>query len=147
MDFRFIHIGKMIEKSVIESGIEISRICNFFHLEEQQIRNVYQSEDISASDLLKWSKLLKYDFFRLYSQHIILYSPSCSTDCLKTKNKQKTSLPKFRKNIYTREVIEFILELINTGQKTKMQIVEEYRIPKTTLYKWISKNMNLDAEY
>jgi DNA invertase Pin-like site-specific DNA recombinase len=36
-------------------------------------------------------------------------------------------------------VVDFILELINTGEKTSVQITEEYRIPKTTLYKWLNK--------
>lgn len=46
----------------------------------------------------------------------------------------------FRKNIYTREVIDFILEMVEKREKTKKQIIEEYNIPKTTLYKWIEKN-------
>lgn len=60
------------------------------------------------------------------------------------KKNEKTSLPRFRKNIYTKEVIDFILELVNVGEKTKRQIIEEYCIPKTTLYKWISKYKNAD---
>ncbi|WP_276833355.1 helix-turn-helix domain-containing protein [Chryseobacterium cucumeris] len=33
-----------------------------------------------------------------------------------------------------------MLELIHTGVKTKMEIVNEYGIPRTTLYKWVNKN-------
>ncbi|WP_317207615.1 transposase [Chryseobacterium indicum] len=85
--------------------------------------------------LLHWSKLLEYDFFRLYTQHLILYSPPT-----KTRNPEyKDTLPKFRKNIYTKEIIDFILEILETGYKTKGQIMAEYGIPKTTLHKWISK--------
>lgn len=145
MNYKSIHIGKLIEQRVIESEIELVRICNFLHIEEKEVLAFYQSEDISVKDLLRWSKLLKYDFFRLYSQHIILYAPACSLRYLKNKDEQKTGLPEFRKNIYTEEVIEFILELISTGSKTKMQIIEEYRIPKTTLYKWISKKTGPDT--
>ena len=54
----------------------------------------------------------------------------------------KTSAPQFRKNIYTKEVIDFILEQISTEEMTKNQVIERYRIPKTTLYKWISKYGN-----
>ncbi|WP_317043240.1 helix-turn-helix domain-containing protein [Chryseobacterium sp. OV279] len=83
--------------------------------------------------LLKWCKLLEYDFFRMYTQHLILYSPA-------TKQiKAETTLPRFRKNIYTKEIIDYILDLVQTGEKSKKQIIEEYKIPKTTLYKWISK--------
>lgn len=48
-------------------------------------------------------------------------------------------MPQFRKNIYTKEIIYFILEIIQTGEKTKKQVIEDYNIPKTTLYKWIEK--------
>ena len=82
--------------------------------------------------------MLEYDFFRLYSQYLILYAPPTS----ETKNQIKSKLPQFRKNIYIKEVIDFVLHLINTNEKTKKQIIEEYRIPKTTLCKWISKYNN-----
>lgn len=81
--------------------------------------------------------MLEYDFFRIYTQHLILYAPT-SAKAENTK-KQKPVLPRFRKNIYTKEIIDFILEQIETKQKTIKQVIEEYKIPKTTLYKWISK--------
>jgi DNA invertase Pin-like site-specific DNA recombinase len=70
----------------------------------------------------------------------MLYS-SPSTIKGEDSGKEKSSLPEFRKNIYTKEIIEFILELIKTGKKSKYQIVNEYKIPKTTLYRWIEKYM------
>ncbi|WP_294208130.1 transposase [uncultured Chryseobacterium sp.] len=139
MDFKTLHIGKLIKKKVMESGMETSRICNFLQLEEEEIDLMYQSASMKTEILLRWSKLLKYDFFRLYSQHLILYAPQQGINYNK-KPATESKLPEFRKNIYTQEVIDFILELIQTGKKTKLEIVEEYRIPKTTLYKWISKN-------
>ena len=81
--------------------------------------------------------MLEYDFFRIYTQHLILYAPT-SAKAENTK-KQKPVLPRFRKNIYTKEIIDFVLEQIETKQKTIKQVIEEYKIPKTTLYKWISK--------
>ena len=53
--------------------------------------------------------------------------------------KSGTKAHLFRKNIYTREIIDFILEQINTNVKTPKQVVDDYNIPKTTLYKWMSK--------
>ncbi|GAA4160328.1 hypothetical protein GCM10022217_24180 [Chryseobacterium ginsenosidimutans] len=99
---------------------------------------MYQKDDLGAGDLLKWSKLLGYDFFRIYSQHLIFYSPPSGFN-FSIPVKDKSALPHFRKNIYTREIIYFILEKINNGDKTKEQVIREYKIPKTTLYKWISK--------
>jgi len=97
-----------------------------------------RSDSLDSDHLLKWSKLLEYDFFRIYSQHLILYSPQSSSKSNHSKL-EKTSLPQFRKNIYTKEIIDFIIELIETKKKTKTQVIKEYKIPKTTLYKWIAK--------
>ena len=140
MNLKNIHIGQMIDTRVAESGIEISRICNFLNCSEEEIQKMYQTKSLDTEILLKWSKLLEYDFFRVYSQHLILYAPPSSKE--EESKKKKTSLPQFRKNIYTKEIIEFILEQIDTRQMTKNEIMERYRIPKTTLYKWISKYKN-----
>ncbi|AZB35939.1 transposase [Chryseobacterium bernardetii] len=135
MNFKEIHIGKLLQKKVKEEKIEISRICNFFNLSERDIDDMYQSISLDINIVLKWSKLLQYDFFRLYSQHLILYAPKGN----KKLNNLKSSLPSFRKNIYTTEIIDFILTEIKKGEKTKQEIVTEYKIPKTTLHKWMQK--------
>ncbi len=140
MNYKNIHIGEVIKQRVAESGIEMSRICNFLKSTEEEIPEMYASKSLDTEILLRWSKLLEYDFFRIYTQHLILYAPQGSANYNTTvPEKKNSSLPQFRKNIYTKEVIDFILELLKTGEKTKTQIVEEYRIPKTTLYKWIEK--------
>ncbi|MGG1923630.1 helix-turn-helix domain-containing protein [Chryseobacterium sp. NRRL B-14798] len=98
---------------------------------------MYRKTDLDTHLLLKWSKLLEYDFFRLYTQHLILYSPASTV-----KHKEslgKVSLPKFRKNIYTKEIIDFILQQIDSGEMTKSQTIEKYKIPRGTLYQWIKK--------
>ena len=133
----------MIEKIVAESGIEISRLCNFMKCTEEEILKMYKVPSLDTELLLKWSKILDYDFFRLYTQHLILYAPLSAVD-EKTKVKKKSSLPQFRKNIYTKEIINFVLEQINTKEMTKTEVMERYGIPKTTLYKWISKYKNLN---
>ena len=129
----------MIEKRVAESGMETSRICNFLKCTEEEIQQMYQAKSLDTEIVLKWSKLLEYDFFRIYTQHLILYAPSSAETNAKSV---KSQLPQFRKNIYTREVIDFILEQVSTGEMTKIQVMERYKIPKTTLYKWISKYSN-----
>ena len=138
MNFKEIHIGTLINQAVTESGIEISRICNFLKCSKEEIEKMYTQKNLSTDILLKWSKLLDYDFFRVYTQHLILYAPLSAVD-EKTKVKKKSSLPQFRKNIYTKEIINFVLEQINTKEMTKTEVMERYGIPKTTLYKWISK--------
>ncbi len=137
-NFRNIHIGKLINTRVIETNIDVSRICNFMDCTESEIREMYLQENLPTNILLRWSKLLEYDFFRLYSQHLILYAPPSASD----KVKDGSKLPKFRKSIYTREIINFVIELISTGEKTKRQIVDEYGIPHSTISKWVLKYNN-----
>ena len=105
---------------------------------------MYESKSLDTELLLRWSKLLEYDFFRIYSQHLILYAP-ISADEKANQQNVNTSLPQFRKNIYTKEIIDFILEQIEKKEMTKNQIMERYRIPKTTLYKWISKHKSSES--
>ena len=96
MNFKNIHIGQLIEKRVAESGTEMSRICNFFNCTDGEILEMYEVPSIDTEILLKWSKILDYDFFRLYTQHLILYAPLSAVD-EKTKVKKKiffTSVPK-----------------------------------------------------
>ncbi|MGE8533555.1 MAG: transposase [Chryseobacterium sp.] len=125
----------MIEQKIKENGIEISRVCNFLNIMDVDLQQIYKSANIDCDTLLRFSKLTEYDFFRIYSQHLILYSPPKGPNV----KQNKTDLPVFRKAIYSKEVIDFILEQITSGKKTKLQVIEEYRIPKTTLYKWIEK--------
>lgn len=136
MNFKKIVIGKLIMQRVTECGTEMFRICNFLGYTEEEVLQMYTKESLPTDLLMKWSKLLRYDFFRIYSQHLILYAPPMAED---EKVHAKSSLPRFRKNIYTKEIISFILDEVESGNKTKIQIMEEYKIPKTTLYKWIAK--------
>lgn len=135
MEFKNIHIGSLIEKRVLECELDLGRICSFFKCSIEEVEKMYQLKSMDSELILRWSKLTDYDFFRVYSQHLILYSPKA----VNSSKVNTTNLPKFKKNIYTQEIIEFFLELINSGEKSKRQIIEEYNIPKTTLYKWIVK--------
>ncbi|MCX8525370.1 transposase [Chryseobacterium formosus] len=138
MNFKQIHIGSLIQQRVRECELDFSRICNFLKCNENDIRKMYNSESLDTKILLSWSKLLEYDFFRIYSQHLILFSAQQKNTIKKTKTVQ-TSLPSFRKNVYTKEIIDFILNNLNSGKMTSVEIIETYNIPKTTLYKWVNK--------
>ncbi|RKS96406.1 transposase [Chryseobacterium defluvii] len=138
MNFKSIHIGQTVEQGVADRKIELFRICNFFTCTEEEIKEMYQQKSLETETLLKWSKLLNYDFFRVYSQHLILYAPPTTKE--RDQKFKETKLPQFRKNIYTKEVIDFILEQIQTGEMTKVEVMKKYCIPKTTLYKWLIKH-------
>lgn len=136
MKYKNINIGELIKKRVQYAGIDADRICSFMKINKKEIEDMYHDKNINTDILLKWSKLLEYDFFRIYTQHLILYAPQTSVK----KPTSKEGPPKFRKNIYTQELIDFILDLIKSGKKTRSEIINEYQIPKTTLYKWITKD-------
>ena len=61
-NFKEIHIGTLISQTVTECGTEMSRICNIFNCTEEEIQSMLDSESLDTEILLKWSKLLEYDF-------------------------------------------------------------------------------------
>lgn len=134
-----IHIGNLIKTRVSELNIDVKRIINFFKNKytEDEILDQYKKKSIDSEDLLKWSKLLEYDFFRIYSQHIILFAPMNKDVTSNSKNDSK--LPQFRKNIYTIEIIDFILDLFIKENKSIQEISEKYNIPKNTIRNWTRK--------
>ena len=142
VDLKNINMGSLIEIQWKEMAIHIDRTCNFLNCTEEEVYKMFGSKSLDSEVLMRWSKLLEYDFFRIYSQHLILFSPPKSRNENKA-TKNTASLPQFRKNIYTKELIDFIIELLEKKEKTKLQITEEYRIPKTTLHTWIRKYSNL----
>ena len=139
--FKEIHIGSFIKTMLDEKNIDNERIFKFFKVDDKEfINKCTSSNNLDTDILLKWSKLLEYDFFRLYSQHLILYAPIGKKIYTEdVENNNKSSLPRFRKNVYTKEMIDYILNKIETGEMKNIEVIERYHIPKTTLYKWISK--------
>jgi len=136
MNIKNIHIGSLIRSKVEEHQISIERISRFLELAEEDVEKLYHAKSIDTDILLKWCKLLKFDFFRFYTGHLILYSPQSRID---NAFRQKENTLVFRKSIYTQEVKDFILDKIKAGTMTANDVVERYKIPKTTLYKWMKK--------
>lgn len=137
MLYKNIHIGKYIKEMVDHKKIPIDRICNFLAKDEEFIEKTYESKSVETDILLRWSKLLEYDFFRLYSSHLILYAPVSAVN--KTDTPKSEKAPQFRKNIYTQEIKNFILDRIESGEMTQADVIKEYSIPKSTLHRWIQK--------
>ncbi|MFP8895027.1 MULTISPECIES: transposase [Chryseobacterium] len=136
MNIKNIHIGSLIRSKVEEYQISIERISRFLNSTEDEVESMYHTKSMDTDVLLKWCKLLKFDFFRFYTGHLILYAPQARIDNVFT---QKENTMVFRKSIYTQEVKDFILDKIKTGKMTANDVVERYKIPKTTLYKWMKK--------
>ncbi|KYH06303.1 transposase [Chryseobacterium cucumeris] len=136
MNIKNIHIGSLIQAKVEECQISIERISRFLNRPEDEVERMYHAKSMDTDVLLKWCKLLKFDFFRFYTGHLILYSPGSRVDNT-FRHKGETMV--FRKSIYTQEVKDFVLERINTGKMTANDVVERYKIPRTTLFKWMKK--------
>ncbi|MBL1221918.1 transposase [Chryseobacterium sp. L7] len=136
MNLKKIHIGSLVKSKVDEHSMPVERIMKFFSCTEEEIGEMYSQESMDTLKLLRWSKLLSFDFFRIYTGHLVLYSPPTRKDkAVKVGN----SKIEFRKSIYTEEVKNFVLNKIKTGKLTSGEVVARYRIPKTTLYKWMKK--------
>lgn len=136
-NYKNIHIGKHIHHRLEECSVSITHAAKFLKVEEEVIEEMFESKTIDVVCLLRWSKLLSYDFFRIYSQHLILYAPQ---DKKKGSRKDvKSTLPQFKKNIYTPEIIMYLIELVDSGQKTAKELQDEYNIASTTVFRWINK--------
>ena len=137
MNFKHIHIGSIIAEQVLLQGIAIGRICKFFGYTEEQIEAMYGQESLDCNDLLKWSKLLKYNLFLYYQNHLILYAPSGAS--ISRKGIATGDSQVFRKNIYTQEIKDYMIGLVLKKGKEPMWVAEKYHIPKNTIYRWLRK--------
>jgi hypothetical protein len=144
-NFKNIHIGKLIGCCMQESGTDIERAAAFLKVSPEEVEAMYTCKSLDCDVLLRWSKLLEYDFFRVYSQHLILYSPQHISQG-KQKKDAGSTLPVFKKNIYTEEVILYLIGLVKSGAMTHRQIKERYNIPVTTILRWINKYGNSSQE-
>lgn len=141
MLYKEIHIGQFIKERVAEQEVTMERICNFLNKDEDEVEKLFASKSMDTELMLRWSKLLEYDFFRLYSSHLILYAPPSAVN--KNHNKSE-KIPYFRKNIYTQEIKDFIIKRILSGEMNQSEIIREYSIPKSTLHRWLQKNNNIN---
>ncbi|RKS97439.1 hypothetical protein BCF58_1561 [Chryseobacterium defluvii] len=146
MNFKHIHIGNLIKQKVEEIQIDQDRICKFLSCNETDLQIMYNAKSLDCDIILRWSKLLDYDLFRIYTQHLILFSPQKKRNIVESNQPLKSTLPQFKKNIYTVEIIDFIMERLANGEKTKAQLIEEYNIPKTTLHRWVVKYQKPETE-
>ena len=137
--FKDIHIGTLIKIRMQECNVSIERAALFLKMDEDDIELFFEQQSINTELLLRWSKLLEYDFFRIYTQHLILFSPQDPNKKKRKENLEETKLPIFKKNIYTQEVIEYLVDLVESGKKTFRDIQDEYNVPSTTVFRWSNK--------
>jgi len=146
-DLKTIHIGSYIKQKATELEITVLCMSSFLGVTEDELAEMFDMKSMDTQMLLCWSKLLEYNFFRLYSQHLILYAPASTMKNENGRTKISARQSKFRKNFYTPELIDFVIELVEKKIKTREQIINDYAIPKSTLFKWLSKyEIKIDSE-
>jgi len=136
MNLKQIHIGSLVKAKAEELRMSSERIMNYLQCTENEIEEMYLKESMETRKLLRWSKLLHFDFFRVYTGHLILYAPSSR---LPNRIKVQDTTLTFRKSVYTEEVKTFILDKITKGEMTEKEIMIKYKIPKTTIFRWVKK--------
>ncbi|MCT4666294.1 MAG: transposase [Flavobacteriales bacterium] len=144
-NFKEIHLGTHIKKVTELQEFDLGRACELFKCDKITIYEMFESEALETDIVLKWCKLLEYNFFMLYHTHLQLYKPSASTAKMpKSKNgeRDEESSYVFRKNLYSPEIIDWILHKWVSGELSPKEIMEKYKIPKTTLYRWKRKIKN-----
>lgn len=137
MDFKDIHIGKLIYQRMQECNVSVERASNFVKISEEEVEDISNQQSLDSAQLLAWCKLLEYDFFRIYCQHLILYAPE---DRGKVERQKKTTtLPQFKKNIYSPELIRYLVKLIQEERMSTTEIQLKYNNPATTVFRWVDK--------
>jgi transposase-like protein len=68
--------------------------------------------------------------------HLSLYHAIAVTNGERKVNK---TVGEFRKNVYSKEIRDFVIAQIKTGIITKHEAIAKYNLPKTTVYNWMRK--------
>ncbi|MCT4664596.1 MAG: helix-turn-helix domain-containing protein [Flavobacteriales bacterium] len=77
----------------------------------------------------------------IYHTHLQMFTPSAATTKIasKPKNQEIQKSYSFKKNLYSPEIIKWILEQIESKKMSVSQIIDRYSIPRTTIYRWKKK--------
>lgn len=137
--FKHIHIGEKIKEIVDINGLSISRACKYLKCTVRDIEGMYKQESLDTVILLKWCKLLNYNFFMYYHTHLQLYKASASRTAITDKDYKVKQELTFKKNLYSPEIIDWLVNQVKSNKVKPNEIVEKYKIPKTTLYRWLRK--------
>jgi len=82
-----IHIGKLINKVWKQKNISIEQTLDFLKCNEEDVCKMLKRKSINTDRLFKWSRLLEYDFFKIYSQPLNFFTSETSEECATTNIK------------------------------------------------------------
>lgn len=135
---RNIHIGNIITNVILEKKLTDKELSFKLKISIDEINKQLTSNTMDTITLLKWSRALRYDFFRLYSSHLMLHHGISNSISKKALNIDIKGI-QIRKNVYTKEMIFFLVNKVKSNEMKPMQVIDKYGIPKTTFYKWLLK--------
>ena len=137
-----IHLGELVKQKVEELNFPLPKLAQYFKCTEEDILELYQQKHLPTDVVLKFCKCLGYNFFRVLSAHVALFVKTGD----RNRFNQPAVTPQFKKNIYTKEIKDFILSILRSKKMNINQIMKEYNLPKTTLYNWINKEMTFEEK-
>src|SRR5690606_19355777 len=70
-----IHMGKLMNQVWKQKNISIEQTLDSLKCNEEDVYKMLKKKSINTDKLLKWSRLLKYHFFKIYSQHLNPFTP------------------------------------------------------------------------
>jgi hypothetical protein len=138
---RNISIGLIITRIMEEKEFSVDELRLKLGITTSSLNELLSSNSIDTILLLKISKALRYDFFRLYSSHLMLHY-GISSSVSRTKSKVDIEGVQIRKNVYTKELIFHLIKKVRTNKMSIKDVILKYGIPKTTFYKWLQKYPN-----
>ena len=65
-----IHIGSIIKEKFDEQGLSVSWFAKQLYCDRTNVYSIFKRESIDTALLIKISLILKYDFFKHYSDDI-----------------------------------------------------------------------------
>lgn len=135
-NFKKIHIGYVLKSIVYERKLEEEDVLKYFKITKETLDEIYNTHNVTLDELLKWSKFLRFDLFRIFSMHLMLHHGISIT---KSKKKDGNAGISIRKNVYTQEIKVFVVSQIRNEEISVPDAIKKYSIPKTTLYKWLKQ--------
>jgi hypothetical protein len=135
---RNVNIGLIINEVIKIKKVKLYQFASNLGVSRTELNKYLKSESIDTMILLKISKILRYDFFRLYSSHLMLHHGISNN---LNRNKQEFIIQgiNIRKNVYTKEMVSFLILKVRSNEMKANEVIKRYGIPKTTFYKWLQK--------
>ena len=65
-----VQIGQLIKERFLQSGFSVEKFASAIGCNRDNVYDIFRREQINTDQLLKISKILKFDFFKTYSDLI-----------------------------------------------------------------------------